>query len=88
MMEISSGILSARQEHRLRALRANQVFGTDEKRIRTEDAVIVDYKNSAKVLSKILDCVRMRFSSARNRGYARTDLRQRKCNDLIRGIRP
>jgi hypothetical protein len=40
----------------LRALRANPVFGTDEKRIRTENTVIDKSEDSAGVLSKIADC--------------------------------
>jgi hypothetical protein len=40
----------------LRALRANRVFGTNEKRIRTENTVM---KNGlCLILSKIADCVR------------------------------
>jgi len=62
----------------LRAARANRVFGTDKKRIRTENTVIDKKKNSPEVLYKIVDCVRMRFSSVRNRRSARTDFRPRK----------
>jgi hypothetical protein len=52
----------------LRAARANHVFCTDEKRIRTENAVTVKSNNgSGMFLYKIADCVRMCFSSARNR---------------------
>jgi len=51
----------------LRAARANRVFCTDKKRIRTENSVIDNGKPGAKALSKIVDCVRMCFSSARNR---------------------
>jgi len=48
--------------------RANPVFGTDEKRIRTKNTVIDKSKDSlGLLLSKIADCVRMCFSSARNR---------------------
>jgi hypothetical protein len=62
----------------LRAARANRVFCTDEKRIRTENTVIVNSKDSAGVLYKIVDCARMRFSSVHNRGSARTGRRPRK----------
>jgi hypothetical protein len=52
----------------LRAARANHVFCTDEKRIRTENAVMDKNKDGlGLLLSKIADCVRMCFSSARNR---------------------
>jgi hypothetical protein len=51
----------------LRAARANHVFCTDEKHIRTENMVTVNTKYGAGVLYKIADWVRMRFSSARNR---------------------
>jgi len=59
--------------------RANRVFCTDEKRIRTENAVI-DKSNHGVglLLSKITDCVRICFSSARNRRSARTGRRPRK----------
>jgi hypothetical protein len=68
----------------LRALRANLVFGTDEKRIRTKNKVI-DKKSKigfGSLLSKILDCERMRFSSVHNRGSARTGRRPRKHKNL------
>jgi hypothetical protein len=57
----------ARSDHCALA-RANPVFGTDEKRIRTKNRVI-DKSNDGLglLLSKIADCVRMCFSSARNR---------------------
>jgi hypothetical protein len=51
----------------LRAARANRVFRTDKKRIRTGNAVIVKNKNSAGALYEIADCARMCFSSVRNR---------------------
>ena len=51
----------------LRALRANRVFCTDEKHIRTENTVTVNTKYGAGVSYKIADCARMRFSSAHNR---------------------
>jgi len=51
----------------LRAARANRVFYTDEKRIRIENTVIVNTKQCVEVLYKIADCVRMCFSSARDR---------------------
>ena len=50
----------------LRAARANRVFGT------------VDRKHGVRGLSKIADCVRMCFSSVRNRRSARTGRRPRK----------
>jgi hypothetical protein len=59
----------------LRAARANRVFHTDEKRIRMENTVIDKSKNGlGLVFYKIVDCVRMCFSSARNQRSARTDL--------------
>jgi acetolactate synthase regulatory subunit len=52
----------------LRATRANRDFYTDEKRIRIEITVMVRSKDGLGVLlSKIVDCARMCFSSARNR---------------------
>jgi hypothetical protein len=51
----------------LRAPRANRVFGTDEKRIRTKNTVMDKPKDALGVLIKIADCVRTRFSSVRNR---------------------
>jgi hypothetical protein len=52
----------------LRAARANHVFGTDEKRIRTKNTVMDKSNHGLRLLlSKIADCVRIRFSSARNR---------------------
>jgi hypothetical protein len=42
----------------LRAARANRVFCTDEKRIRTENTVIVNTKHGVGVLYKIVDCAR------------------------------
>jgi len=52
----------------LRAARANRVFRADEKRIRTENTVMDKGNNGLGLfLFKIADCVRMRFSSARNR---------------------
>jgi len=62
----------------LRAARANRAFVADEKRIRNESTVIVNDKGGTGILSKIADCVRMCFSSARNRRSARTDRRPRK----------
>ncbi|MBI5908549.1 MAG: hypothetical protein HY848_01120, partial [Betaproteobacteria bacterium] len=84
----------------MRALRANLVFGTDEKRIRTKNKVMQLLRNNchiranvfvilvaawgsakekkkdrAGVLSKIVDCARMRFSSVRKRRSARTVFR-------------
>jgi hypothetical protein len=57
----------------LRAARANPVFGTDEKRIRTKNTVMDKSNNGlGLVLYKIADCVRMCFSSAHNRRSART----------------
>jgi hypothetical protein len=62
----------------LRAARANHVFRADEKHIRTENTVIDKNKGSAGVLYKIVDCVRMRFSSVCNRRSARTVFRPRR----------
>jgi hypothetical protein len=46
----------------LRALRANHFFGTDEKRIRTENAVMDKSKSESGLwLSKIAECVRTAF---------------------------
>ena len=42
----------------MRAARANRVFCTDEKRIRTENTVIVNTKQAVWVLYKIADCAR------------------------------
>ncbi len=69
---------SIMNEQPLRALRANRVFCTDEKRIRTNSTVLDKPKNfPALLFSKILECARMRFSSVRIRGSARTVLRPR-----------
>jgi len=59
--------------------RANHVFGTDEKRIRTKN-MVMDKSNYGLglLLPKIADCVRIRFSSAHNRRSARTGRRPRK----------
>jgi hypothetical protein len=43
----------------LRAARANRVFCTDEKRIRTENTVMVNTKRGVGVLYKIVDCARL-----------------------------
>jgi hypothetical protein len=69
----------------LRAARANRGFCTDEKHIRTEATVIVDTKQGVGVLYKIADCVRMCFSSVRNRRSARTASRPRNLAALQRG---
>jgi len=45
----------------LRAPRANRVFYTDKKRIRTENTVTVNTKQGVGVLYKIADCVRTGF---------------------------
>ena len=47
--------------------RANRVFGTDKKRIRTKNAVMDKNKDSAGVLYEIADWARMCFSSVPNR---------------------
>jgi hypothetical protein len=63
--------------------RANRVFCTDEKRIRTENTVLVKSNNGlGLLLSKIADCARTRFSSVRNRRSARTGRRPRKLQAL------
>jgi hypothetical protein len=52
----------------LRAPRANRVFGTDEKRIRTKNTVMDKSDHGWKLLLyEIADCVRICFLSARNR---------------------
>jgi hypothetical protein len=52
----------------LRAARANRVFCTDEKHIGTENTVMDKNKDAmGLLLSKIVDCARMCFSSVRNR---------------------
>src|SRR5665647_920300 len=61
----------------LRAARANRVFCTDEKHIRTENTVTVNTKHRVEVLYKIVDCARICFSSVRNRRSARTVSRPR-----------
>jgi hypothetical protein len=63
----------------LRARARQPCFGTDEKRIRTKNTVMEKSKlGVGLLLSKIVDCVRMCFSSARNRRSARTGRRPRK----------
>jgi len=63
----------------LRAPRANHVFGTDEKRIRSKNMVIDKSNNRFRLsISKILDSARMCCSSVRYRGSARTGRRPRK----------
>jgi hypothetical protein len=59
-MQSVRGVLNADlcQERALRAPRANRVFRTDEKRIRSENTVTDKSKGSVGVLSKIPDCVR------------------------------
>jgi hypothetical protein len=60
----------------LRARRAKFVSGTEEKRTRTRNKVVVSSKGGLDLpLSEILDYARMRFSSAHNRGSERTGLR-------------
>jgi len=49
----------------LRAARANRVFRTDEKHIRTENTVMVNSKDSVGFSYKIAASARMCFSSAR-----------------------
>jgi hypothetical protein len=67
----------------LRAARANRVFCTDEKRIRTENAVMNKSKGGLGwFLYKIVDCTRMRFSSACNQRSARTVFRPRNIATL------
>jgi hypothetical protein len=67
----------------LRAARANLLFCTDEKRIRTEKKVMNKGNNGLGLfLSKIADCARMCFSSARNRRSARTGSRPRNIATL------
>jgi len=66
----------------LRAARANRVSHADEKRIRRENTVIDKSDNGVGCLYEIVDCVRMCFSSARNRRFARTVFRPRKKSQL------
>jgi hypothetical protein len=67
----------------LRAARANHVLCTDEKRIRTQNAVIDKTKGGLGwLLYKIVDGARMRFSSVRHRRSARTASRPRKIETL------
>jgi hypothetical protein len=66
----------------LRATRANRVFYTGEKRIRIENMAINESNNVVGFLYEIVDCVRMCFSSARNRRSARTAFRPRKRSQL------
>jgi hypothetical protein len=57
----------------LRAARANRAFGADEKNIRAESAAMDKGNNVMGLfLHKIVDCMRMRCSSACNRRSART----------------
>jgi hypothetical protein len=62
----------------LRAARANRVFCTDEKRIRTKNTVIDKNKDGTEGLYKIVACARMRFLSVRKRRSARTASRPRQ----------
>jgi len=59
--------------------RANHVFCTDKKRIRAENVVTDKGQGGlGLLLSKIVDCARIRFSSVRNRRSVRTGRRPRK----------
>jgi len=59
--------------------RANRVFRTDEKHIRTKNTVMDETLDSLSgFFSEILDGARMCFSSVRHRGSARTGRRPRK----------
>jgi hypothetical protein len=61
-------VLSRAKSEHCALTRANPVFHTDEKRIRMENRVIDKSKNGLGLVSfEIADCVRMCFSSARNR---------------------
>jgi len=68
-------------EQTLRAPRANRVFGTDKKRIRTKNTVM-NKSNGALgwLFLKIVDGVRICFSCARHRRSARTGRRPRKAS--------
>jgi hypothetical protein len=69
----------------LRAARANRVLGTDKKRIRTKNTVLVKSNNGWGLLSyTIVDCVRTGSSSVRNRRSARTVFRPRKIAAITR----
>ena len=74
---------------RLRAARANRLFCTDKKRIRTEKTVM-DKSNSSwgLIFYKIVDCIRMGSSSVRNRRSARTASRPRNKRTLQHRGRP
>jgi len=76
------------QQETLRAARANHVFCTDKKRIRTKNAVVDKGKDGLGLhLYTIVDCVRTGSSSVRNRRSARTVLRPRKIPALQQGWR-
>jgi hypothetical protein len=61
-----------------RPTRANRVIRAHEKRIRTDNTFMEEDKDSAGVLTKIVDNARMRFSSVSYRRSARTGRRPRK----------
>jgi len=68
----------------LRAARANRVFCTDKKRIRTENTVMDKNKEGlGLVLSEVVDCARICFSSVRNRWSARTVFRPRNTSNSV-----
>jgi len=63
--------------------RANRVFRADENRIRAKNTVMNKSKSGLGwLLSKIVDCARMCFSSVRNRRSARTASRPRNIATL------
>ena len=67
----------------LRAARANRVFCTDEKRIRTKNTVMVKSKDDLELfLYEIADWARMCFSSVPDRRSARTAFRPRNIATL------
>jgi len=55
---------ACRWKEDLRAARANRHFGTDEKRIRTKMTVMVNPNQVVWVSTKIVNSMRMCFSSA------------------------
>jgi hypothetical protein len=74
----------------LRAARANHVFCTDKKRIRTENAVMGKNKDGlGLLLSKIVDCARMDFhpcaiDDPRERFFVRA--KSQLCNNCGRDL--
>jgi len=76
-LDVWSYVARFRRSGHCALARANRVFGTDEKRIRTKNTVRVNTKQGVRVLYKIVDSARMCFSSVRYRRSARTASRPR-----------